>query len=115
MQDRVQVFNKEGQLLTYLGGHGNLPGQFAALCGITIDKNNRVFTSEQYPGRVQQFRYVTEAEAAAEKARRDAELGKRARNGQGGRYAGAETASRRPVQGFCAEVRREWFWLSADG
>ena len=79
-QDRVQVFNKEGQLLTYLGGHGNLPGQFAALCGITIDKNNRVFTSEQYPGRVQQFRYVTEAEAAVEKARRDAELSKRASN-----------------------------------
>jgi sugar lactone lactonase YvrE len=80
MQDRVQVFNKEGRLLTYLGGHGNLPGQFAALCGITTDKkNNRVFTSEQYPGRVQQFRYVTEAEAVAEKARRDAELrGKRA-------------------------------------
>jgi DNA-binding beta-propeller fold protein YncE len=75
MQDRVQVFNKEGRLLTYLGGHGNLPGQFAALCGIAFDKkNNRVFTSEQYPGRVQEFRYVTEAEAAAEKARRDAQL-----------------------------------------
>jgi DNA-binding beta-propeller fold protein YncE len=82
MQDRVQVFNKEGRLLTYLGGHGNLPGQFAALCGIAMDKkNNRVFTSEQYPGRVQEFRYVTEAEAAAEKARREAELkGKHAGN-----------------------------------
>jgi sugar lactone lactonase YvrE len=83
MQDRVQVFNQEGQLLTYMGGHGNLPGQFAALCGITIDKQNRVFTSEQYPGRVQQFRYVTEAEAAAERARRETELSKRARNGKG--------------------------------
>ncbi len=30
---------------------------------IAIDKNNRVFTSEIYPGRVQQFRYVTDAEA----------------------------------------------------
>ena len=28
-----------------------------------LDKNNRVFTSEIYPGRVQQFRYVTDAEA----------------------------------------------------
>jgi sugar lactone lactonase YvrE len=85
MQDRVQVFNKEGRLLTYLGGHGNLPGQFAALCGIAFDKkNNRVFTSEQYPGRVQEFRYVTDAEAAAEKARRDAELkGKHAGNTAG--------------------------------
>jgi hypothetical protein len=36
---------------------------FQGLVGITIDKMNRVFTSEIYPGRVQQFRYVTDAEA----------------------------------------------------
>ena len=40
-----------------------LPGQFQGLVGIATDKNNRVFTSEMYPGRVQQFRYVTDAEA----------------------------------------------------
>jgi len=45
---------------------------------LAIDKQNRVFTSEQYPGRVQMFRYVTDAEAAAEKARREAELRKAA-------------------------------------
>ena len=32
--------------------------------GIFIDQNNRMFVSEQYPwGRVQQFRYITDAEA----------------------------------------------------
>jgi hypothetical protein len=79
MEDRLQVFNREGQLLTYIGtGHGELPGQFKALVGVAIDKQNRVFTTEQYPGRLQVFRYVTDAEAAAEKARHDEELQKAA-------------------------------------
>lgn len=77
MQSRVQVFDKEGQLLIYLGQQGVLPGQFQALYGLAYDsKNNRVITSEQFPGRVQVFRYVTDAEAAAEKARREAEQAK---------------------------------------
>ena len=83
MQDRLQVFNREGQLLTYVGlGHGELPGQFKALVGVAIDKQNRVITSEQYPGRVQVFRYVTDAEAAAEKAKHDEELQKAAEQRQ---------------------------------
>ena len=74
MEDRLQVFNREGQLLTYIGlGHGELPGQFKALVGVAIDKQNRVFTTEQYPGRLQMFRYVTDAEAAAEKKRQEDE------------------------------------------
>jgi hypothetical protein len=73
MQDRIQVFNQEFQLLIIMGGHGLLPGQFQGLTSITIDKNNRVFTSEIFPGRVQQFKYVTEAEFAAEKERREKE------------------------------------------
>ena len=73
-QCRVQVFNKDGQLLIYFGGTGFYPGQFNALYGIAFDPaTNRVITSEQFPGRVQVFRYVTDAEAAAEKARREAE------------------------------------------
>ena len=64
MQDRVQVFNQQWQLLIVFGGHGLLPGQFQGLVNVTADnKSNRVFTSEIYPGRVQQFRYVTDAEA----------------------------------------------------
>ena len=79
MQDRLQVFNRDGQLLTYIGmGHGELPGQFKALVGVAIDKQNRVFTTEQYPGRLQVFHYVTDAEAAAEKTKRDEDLAKAA-------------------------------------
>ena len=64
MQDRVQVFNQQWQLLIVFGGHGLLPGQFQGIVSIAADtKNNRMFTSEIYPGRIQQFRYVTDAEA----------------------------------------------------
>jgi DNA-binding beta-propeller fold protein YncE len=83
MQDRLQVFNKDGQLLTYIGqGHGELPGQFKALVGVAIDKKNRVFTSEQSPGRLQMFRYVTDTEAAAEKAKHEDDLKKAAERRQ---------------------------------
>ena len=77
IQSRVQVFDREGQLLIYFGQQGVYPGQFQALYGLAYDKQgNRVITSEQFPGRVQVFRYVTDAEAAAEKGRREAEPGK---------------------------------------
>jgi len=56
----------------YLGTHGMLPGQFRALAGLAIDRNNRIFTSEQFPGRVQMFRYITNKEALAEWERRQA-------------------------------------------
>jgi hypothetical protein len=82
VQDRVQVFTREGRLLLWLGGHGILPGQFSAVQGLAIDKNNRVFTSEQYPGRVQMFRYVTNEEAQKEKDRRDAAEPKKENGGR---------------------------------
>ena len=73
VQSRVQVFDGEGRLLLYMGERGWYPGQFQALYGIAADNyNNRIITSEQFPGRVQVFRYVTDAEAEAEKARREA-------------------------------------------
>lgn len=79
MQDRLQVFNREGHLLTYIGlGHGDLPGQFKSLIGVAIDKQNHVFTTEQEPGRLQMFQYVSDADAAAEKANREQELQKAA-------------------------------------
>jgi len=72
VQQRVQVFDTEGRLLIYFGQPGNWPGQFSAPYDIAIDpKTNRVVTSEQFPGRVQMFRYVTDAEAASEKASRE--------------------------------------------
>jgi sugar lactone lactonase YvrE len=64
VQDRVQVFNKEWQLLISFGGHGLLPGMFSGLVNIASDpKRNRMITSEIFPGRVQEFRYITDAEA----------------------------------------------------
>ena len=62
-QDRAKVFDREGNLLIYFGEHGEFPGQFQGIYAIAIDnKTNRVITSETYPGRVQVFRYVTDAE-----------------------------------------------------
>ena len=77
MQNRVQVYSQEGQLLIYMGNvQGLLPGMFSGLQYITIDKHNRVFTSEVFPGRVQMFRYVTQDEAKQEFDRRQAEKSK---------------------------------------
>jgi len=89
VQSRVQVFDRQGRLLIYFGEMGWYPGQFQALYGLASDnRNNRIITSEQFPGRVQVFRYVTDAEAAAMKAQRE-----------GGTKNGAETApeGKKPV------------------
>lgn len=72
-QNRMQVYTQEGQLLIYIGnGQGLLPGMFSGVQYVTIDKQNRVFTSEVFPGRVQEFLYVTQAEATEEFKRREA-------------------------------------------
>jgi DNA-binding beta-propeller fold protein YncE len=79
MLNRVQVFTPEGQILMGFGGFGILPGQFQALTGMAFDrKNSRIFTAEQLLGRVQMFRYFTNAEAKVEVEQRDAELKKKA-------------------------------------
>ncbi len=67
-------------MLGIVGGHGNLLGQFSSLDGVYIDKNNRIFTSEQYPGRVQMFRYITDAEA--DKLKKEKEAQKAAKAGE---------------------------------
>lgn len=74
IQSRVQIFSQEGDLLMWIGGQqGVLPGTFSGLQYVMIDKQNRVFTSEVYPGRVQEFRYITQDEARKEFDRREAE------------------------------------------
>jgi DNA-binding beta-propeller fold protein YncE len=74
MLDVLQIFNREGQLLGFVGGHGNLLGQFSSLVGVAFDrKTDRVFTSEDYPGRVQVFRYITDAEGEQRKKEKEAE------------------------------------------
>ena len=68
MMDRLQILTRQGQVAMVIGTHGTLPSQFSDLVGVTYDKvRHRVFTTEQYPGRMQEFRYVTEEEARAEK------------------------------------------------
>jgi hypothetical protein len=99
MQDRVQCFTPEGQLLIWMGGHGKLPGMFQGLAGLYIDKNNRIFTSEQYPGRVQMFRYFTDDEARAELARRKAEEKKKS----DATKPGASSVAPAPVTSSAAE------------
>jgi len=71
-QSMVKVFNQQGRLLIYFGGPGYLPGQFMGPWGIAIGPSNQVIVSETFPGRVQSFRYITDAEAADLRARRDA-------------------------------------------
>ena len=60
-QNLVKVFNQQGRLLIYFGGQGNYPGQFMGPWGIAIGPSNQVIVSETFPGRVQVFRYVTDA------------------------------------------------------
>ena len=93
------------QLLIHFGGHGLLPGQFQGLVGIAIDKNNRVFTSEIYPGRVQQFRYVTDAEAEQLRKEREEQREKKA----GGNSLPFQQLRRRPKP----KVRQASRWLVA--
>jgi DNA-binding beta-propeller fold protein YncE len=80
MQNKIQVFSPEGTFLISMGyGRGLLPGQFSGVQYLAIDnKNNRVYESEVFPGRVQEFRYVTQTEAAAQFKRVVSEAEKRA-------------------------------------
>src|SRR6266511_3971474 len=51
MQNRVQIFDKEGHLLAYFGSAGTEPGQFGLATGMYIDnKNNRVLVADQMKG-----------------------------------------------------------------
>jgi DNA-binding beta-propeller fold protein YncE len=71
-QNRVKVYDRQGRLCAFFGEYGYFPGQFALPSGIAIDKDNRVIVAEQVlNGRLQVFRYVTDAEAAAESAKRE--------------------------------------------
>src|SRR4029077_1622089 len=75
-QNRVKVFDRQGRLCAYFGEYGYFPGQLALPSGVAIDQNNHVVVAEQVlTGRLQAFRYTTDAEAALEQAMRDRESG----------------------------------------
>jgi DNA-binding beta-propeller fold protein YncE len=81
MMDKLQILNNKGQVLMVVGGHGNLPSQFSVMHALGYDKvRHRIYTTEVYPGRMQEFQYITDAEAAAEAekaaAERQAKFGK---------------------------------------
>ncbi len=85
---------------------------FQSLAGLYIDKHNRIFTSEQYPGRVQMFRYFTDDEARAELARRKAEDEKKNASGVKTSAAASATPQRQRV---LRHRSRNRVWTSADG
>jgi hypothetical protein len=55
--DRVQVFDRLGDLLYYFGTEGSEPWAFALPSGIFIDRNDTVYVVDSYNSRVQVFRY----------------------------------------------------------
>jgi DNA-binding beta-propeller fold protein YncE len=84
LMDKLQILNRKGQVLMAIGNHGTLPSQFSDVVGIGYDKvRNRVYTTEQYPGRMQEFQYITAEQVQADKDRA-AEQRKQ-------KYGGAET------------------------
>jgi len=88
-QNMVKVYSQQGRLLIYFGGPGNYPGQFMGPWGIAIGPDNQVVVSETFPGRVQVFRYITDAEADALRAKRNAMEQKPAAANSGRQDAGA--------------------------
>jgi NHL repeat len=52
-----------------IGKTGDQPGQFQVPAAIAIDKFNRIIVADQMNQRIQVFRYVTDDEAAQEKAK----------------------------------------------
>ncbi|MDH5764981.1 MAG: NHL repeat-containing protein [Gammaproteobacteria bacterium] len=53
--DRIAIFNKEGEYLRSFGETGELPGQFQGPIGIAIDANERLFIADKGNNRVQIF------------------------------------------------------------
>jgi len=71
VQNMVKVYDQQGRLLIYFGGQGYYPGQFMGPWGITFGPTNQVVVSETFPGRVQVFRYITDAESDALRKQRE--------------------------------------------
>lgn len=62
--NNVQMFDTEGNTLMFFGDRGYAPGTFTLAAGLAIDKYNRIIVTEQWTGRMQIFRYITDKEAA---------------------------------------------------
>jgi hypothetical protein len=72
MANTLQMLTDEGKALMPLGRQGSGPGQFTVPAGIATDRFNRIVVVDQQNARIEVFRYVTDAEAAAEQAKKPA-------------------------------------------
>jgi len=54
-QQRVEVFDLEGQPLFGFGAPGNGPGQFHAPQGVAVDNRGRIFVADYFNARIQVF------------------------------------------------------------
>ncbi len=52
---RIQVLNKDGLFVTFIGGWGVKKGKFFRPKGVTIDNNHRIYVSDSYLGVIQIF------------------------------------------------------------
>ncbi len=76
--NNIQIFDSEGNILMFFGTRGLEPGTFTLASGIAIDANHRIIVAEQWKGRIQAFRYITDAEAKPEYDKRAADLAAKA-------------------------------------
>ena len=52
---RVQVLNRDGKFVQFIGGWGVEKGEFFRPKGVAVDRNNRVYVSDGYMGVIQVF------------------------------------------------------------
>ncbi|QOY54445.1 SMP-30/gluconolactonase/LRE family protein [Candidatus Sulfurimonas marisnigri] len=59
--NNVQVFNQEGEIMTYFGHAGFVePATFRLISGMYIDENDKLIIADGFSGRVQSFQYLSE-------------------------------------------------------
>ncbi|MBA3914086.1 MAG: hypothetical protein H0X25_09600 [Acidobacteriales bacterium] len=56
--NNFQIFHDKGQILMFVGSHGDKAGEFNLPAGIYIDRNNRVYVGDQLNHRVQVFQFL---------------------------------------------------------
>lgn len=58
--NNFQIFDNQGKLLLFVGqfGYRGLPAEFNMIADIFIDKNDRIFTTDQLNHRVQVFQFI---------------------------------------------------------
>lgn len=56
--NNVQIFNRNGELLMWLGGPGmeNYPGKFGLIAGIAVDETGRLYVADQYHQKIEVYR-----------------------------------------------------------